>query len=805
MTRGVVFFMNMESQLPFLYVAMHSLLQTYDGPVGFTYRNVGQKYLDELRKKGVECVEYSKPMRTRARRRENWLGKAFAHKEHPFDVNLCFDLDCQFFNPITKDMFDIVQEHELSVRGYDTPPGHESRKRWHLSRAIGQEVGPLLAVNSGFTGSVKSSPKVDEWHEYVRLIDSTGTPLKKNPEEWGLAAMRAFDKVHIADVSWCNAFIPEEIPEGTIAYHYMGGSAWKSERWLAASRKVCDENFMGAADFKIFPEKQNRQEEGPSTTPGAHTGQRSQKTFGDAAVNTSLILDQSVMEADHYKAKQFLKEQNIMKFLQSIEGDEDFEIHDGLVVYTGGKKLKMKVKPRPQQVKAFHPLGQPDVLLNFDRASVNLTDIYRGCTGFLILSGPSVRELDLSLLEKPGLLKMCVNNSSRITRPHLWTCVDPPDRFLYSVWADPTVMKFVPDSFRKKSLWDTYDDKPILDRTVGDCPNVYYYPRNTNFVPGAFLSDTSINWGQSKGFNFFDPEVGKKVSGTRSCMLVAIRVMAMLGVRTIFLVGADFNMSSKKPYAFDQKKHEGGAKSNNNAYKALNSFFNVLQPYFKAINLNIYNTNPDSGLKTFDHIPYKEAINIALEDVRDPSNEKTAGMYEKLKEKKKRARKAGRKTDPGVLQGVWDPNTRTLGDGSAASEQPAPTKEQVEIAGKLHYTHDDVLKMRQEFTTVYPHLVTTMATLMQGKDSGLLELGEGCGGCGGNRKPRTRRGKRARAQGLKARAKIAEGFTRALFEAINADPSIMKGHTLYRPDILIEGERKPIRMSQIVDGTGFEG
>jgi len=523
-------------------------------------------------------------------------------------------------------------------------------------------------------------------------------------------------------------------------------------------------------------------------------------------MNTTLTLDASVIGADHFKAKQFLKDQNIMKFLSTIEGDNEFEVKDGIVLYTG-KLLKTKTPSRPQQIRSFHALGLPEILLNYDRASVNLTDIYRGCTGFLVLSGPSARDLDLSLLEKPGLLKMCVNNSSRLARPNLWTCVDPPDRFLYSVWADPTVMKFVPDSFRKKSLWDTYEDKPIVDRVVGDCPNVYYYPRNTNFVPGTWLSDTSINWGQSKDHSFFDPETGKKVSGTRSCMLVAIRIMAMLGVRTIFLVGADFNMDAKMPYAFDQKKHEGGARSNNNAYNALNSFFNVLKPHFNAINLNIYNTNPDSGLKTFDHIPYEQAIEIALKDVGDPSAELTAGMYEKLKDKKKRAKRAGKEAALVLTQGLWDPNEHVLqqeGDPTA-SEQPAATKEEVDFAGKIRYEFDDILKARVHWLKIYPHLSETLNTLMKDKDAATLQLGESCGGCGANRKPRTRKGRRARAASLAVRAQVATDFTKALFEAINADPSIMSEHRTYRPDTMIQGAKTIFKLSQVVEGAEFDG
>jgi len=289
-------------------------------------------------------------------------------------------------------------------------------------------------------------------------------------------------------------------------------------------------------------------------------------------------------------------------------------------------------------------------------------------------------------------------------------------------------------------------------------------------------------------------------------MLVAIRIMAMLGVRTIFLVGADFNMDSKKPYAFDQEKHDGGARSNNNAYKALNSFFNVLKPHFNAINLNVYNTNPDSGLKTFDHIPYEQAIEIALKDVGDPSKELTAGMYEQLKDKKKRARRAGKKTDPAMNQGAWDPNGHVLTPegGPTASEQPA-AKSDIQLAGKARLEHDDVLKARIHWVKIYPHLDEVLATLTKDMDPGILKLNEGCGGCRANKTPRTRKGRRARAAGLAVRAQLAVDYTKALFEAINADPAIMREHRTYRPDTMIQGAKTAFKLSQVVEGAEFDG
>jgi hypothetical protein len=501
-------------------------------------------------------------------------------------------------------------------------------------------------------------------------------------------------------------------------------------------------------------------------------------------MNTSITLSQSVLTADVYKAQQFRKDQNILKFLEAIKDDDNFTLVNGVVEYTGEGSQKSSKLPKSQRIKTFRPLAQPQVIFNYDRAPVNLVDIYRGCTGFLILSGPSTRELDISQLERPGLLKMCVNNSSRVVRPNLWTCVDPPDRFLYSVWSDPTIMKFVPESFRSKSLWDTYEDKPVMDRKVGDCPSIYYYPRNTNFVPGAWLTEGSINWGQNKSTSFYDPELGKKVSGTRSCMLVAIRIMAMMGVRTIFLVGADFKMDPKQPYAFDQGKHQGGINSNNNAYRALNSFFNVLKPHFDEIGLKVYNTNPDSGLKSFPHIDYQKAIDFALSDVGDTSQEITSGMYDSIKDKKKRAKAAGKKTEESLLQGLWDPETYELTPEEELTEAEEKIPDDVvKRAQKQKHDYVDVLEDRDYWVRLYPG-VKRSARRTWAKYTAATQ-GEGCKSCKLN--------------------KITMSFTASVFDAINRDPKPLVNDPDYRPKLILRARKHFFRLEEIVAGKNFEG
>ena len=81
--------------------------------------------------------------------------------------------------------------------------------------------------------------------------------------------------------------------------------------------------------------------------------------------------------------------------------------------------------------------------------SVSLSGFYRGRSAFLMLSGPSLKQIDLSLLDARGIVTMAVNNAWSVRRPTLWTCVDDPGRFIDVGWKDPGILKFVPTC-----MWD---------------------------------------------------------------------------------------------------------------------------------------------------------------------------------------------------------------------------------------------------------------------------------------------------------------------------------------------------------------
>ncbi len=252
---------------------------------------------------------------------------------------------------------------------------------------------------------------------------------------------------------------------------------------------------------------------------------------------------------------------------------------------------------------------------------VEIANLYRGRSAFLICGGPSFAQLDHARLRQPGILTMGVNNSVKTFRPDLWTCVDPADHFLRSIWLDPRILKFAPHGSRNQRVFDS--DKWDFTKTlIQDCPATYFYHRHCGFNAAAFLTASSFCWGNDD-----------KNGGARSVMLVAIRLLYHLGVRRIFLLGCDFKMAADYRYHFDQARGKSSVKGNNETYATLRERFKLLRPIFDRAKLQVLNCNPDSAVEAFDKITFDKAVALALEEWGNVNtmNERTAGLYDQTK------------------------------------------------------------------------------------------------------------------------------------------------------------------------------
>lgn len=258
------------------------------------------------------------------------------------------------------------------------------------------------------------------------------------------------------------------------------------------------------------------------------------------------------------------------------------------------------------------------LLFTQDHHPLWIADTYRGRSAFLIASGPSFGALDHAPLRAPGMLTMGLNNSPRTFRPNLWTCVDSPDHWIRSIWLDPQIQKFAPISMASRKVFNS-DKWKFLPIRVGDCPNIVYFKRNEHFQPKQWLWEDCVNWGNHKSYG-----------GGRSVLLAAIRILFVLGVRKVYLLGVDLNMSAANTYHFDQRRHPGSVTGNLDTYRKLNEFFGQLRPLFEAEDFFVFNCNPDSRLTVFDHRTYKASLEECQShmDFADFANERTRNLYD---------------------------------------------------------------------------------------------------------------------------------------------------------------------------------
>lgn len=255
--------------------------------------------------------------------------------------------------------------------------------------------------------------------------------------------------------------------------------------------------------------------------------------------------------------------------------------------------------------------------------SVSLANWYAKRTIFLILSGPSLATFDLAQLNQRGIVTFGVNNSWAVHRPTLWTCVDPPGRFHDVGWKDPGITKLVPLYHRNRRLRVKEPDGRFRPSQffVRDMPAVFFYARSTRFNPDTFFTEPAINWG-----NPTEEADALGIKGGRSVMLAALRLIHYLGFRVVFLLGADFKMSTdaERNYAFEQGRTKHAVDHNNRLYHALDRRFAELRKRFR--DFWVFNCTPDSGLKSLPYYPYEKAVEYARTECSKPMD--TAGWYD---------------------------------------------------------------------------------------------------------------------------------------------------------------------------------
>lgn len=250
-----------------------------------------------------------------------------------------------------------------------------------------------------------------------------------------------------------------------------------------------------------------------------------------------------------------------------------------------------------------------------------LFDAYQGASCFLVCGGPSLTTMPLELLDKRGVTVAAVNNvAAMLVRPSLWFSVDHAGSFHESIWRDPSIMKFARRDRSHDMIRSQDGDRwKYGDTQANRTPNVWFFNFGEGFDAETYLTCNPPTW---KGWFTLPNGVERD---TRSCMLPTLRILFWLGFRTIYLVGADFNMLNKKPYAFHELKDRDACGKNNTTYGVLGHWFHDLEPIFRANGLRVVNVTPGSKLDAFEKMEFTDAIKEVSETV--PIATTVRGMY----------------------------------------------------------------------------------------------------------------------------------------------------------------------------------
>lgn len=301
--------------------------------------------------------------------------------------------------------------------------------------------------------------------------------------------------------------------------------------------------------------------------------------------------------------------------------------------------------PAPKPTPGPTPSGQPlGVVVDRYGRDAGVADLFLGAQAFFVASGPSALTMPLDLLAKRGCLIMACNNSPAVLppgiRPTIWTHTDPTHKFHDSIWLDPGIpLKLSPirewgawqnEAFPRQKLKREGELKPLKGlrtryesghlgfiprRAARDCPGVLGYHRNTTFNPEAFLTEPTINRGNRK-------EDAAR-NGWPHCintMFTVLRLAYYLGIRTLYLVGVDFRMDARQPYAFNQGKGGSGVRGNNHTYANMALMLMALTPKFDAAGFRVVNCTPGSNLAVFESMAFQDAIHAATEGFEQVMN-----------------------------------------------------------------------------------------------------------------------------------------------------------------------------------------
>ncbi len=209
---------------------------------------------------------------------------------------------------------------------------------------------------------------------------------------------------------------------------------------------------------------------------------------------------------------------------------------------------------------------------------------------FLMGRGWSATLAKRQMVAAAGIPVMAINDFPEDgPTPKFWCSGDPPSYFGERIWTNPDIIKFCAMTTRNlmRPRVDAYH--PALK--TRDAPNVHYFHATQNCTDvESWLHTPWLNWGSS----LCSADVPQlHTAAARSSMLIGLRLLWHLGFREVYLLGCDCT-----PHHHKFPKY----------WEAIFHHLEQIKPAFDRFCYKVYQTNPDSHLRTFEFANFDDVV-----------------------------------------------------------------------------------------------------------------------------------------------------------------------------------------------------
>ena len=185
---------------------------------------------------------------------------------------------------------------------------------------------------------------------------------------------------------------------------------------------------------------------------------------------------------------------------------------------------------------------------------VDLRDTYLNESLFIIAGSPAAKKEQLNLLYEPGIVTMAINNAATMVRPNMWVGGDRPECYSPSILTDISITKFSPyGKHEMEFLGEPWKLKPST--FFFNCGDKGYTLDN------LFSKHNHIVWWKNTWW-------------------IALSLAYTLGFRTLYLVGAEFNIDKDHQYLLNKIK-EHKMFDENKSIQLINSCIDIWKPDYR--------------------------------------------------------------------------------------------------------------------------------------------------------------------------------------------------------------------------------